>query len=92
MNIQSVRPEIVVGAANSKPGTKSVDNDTQTPGTVSDSYLPEQNEDLLEALRNQPNVRPEVLERAKQLVADSGYPPKDVIESIADTFLTSAGK
>lgn len=92
MNIQSVRPEIVVKAANSKPKSKSADNDTKNDGEVRDSYMPEQNENLMQALQNQPDVRPEVLERAKQLVSDPGYPPKDVINSIANALVTSAGK
>lgn len=92
MNIQSVRPEIVVEAAKSKPKTKSADNDTNRDGEVRDSYMPEHNENLMQALRNQPDVRPEVLDRAKQLAADPGYPPKDVINAIANTLVTSAGK
>jgi hypothetical protein len=92
MNIQSVRPEIVVEAANSKPKAKSANNDSQNDGEVRDSYMPEQNGNLMQALRNQPDVRPEILERAKQLVTDSGYPPKDVINAIANAIVTSTGK
>jgi hypothetical protein len=92
MNIQSVRPEIVVEAANSKPKTKSADGSSTNGEEVRDSYMPDQNENLMQALRSQPDVRPEVLERAKQLVTDSGYPPKDVIDSIANALVSGSGK
>ncbi|MDD5348989.1 MAG: hypothetical protein PHQ12_02140 [Chthoniobacteraceae bacterium] len=92
MNIQSVRPEIVVEAAKSKPKSKSVDNETQNADGVRDSYMPEQNDNLMQALRNQPDVRPEMLERAKQLAADPGYPPKDVIDAIANILVPATRK
>jgi len=92
MNIQSVRPEIVMEAAKSKPKSKTADNEPQSEGGVRDSYMPEQNENLMQALKSQPEVRPEMLERAKQLAEDPGYPPKDVIKAIANLFVPSARK
>lgn len=92
MNIQSVRPEIVVEAAKSKPKPKSVENETQNDEGVRDSYMPEQNDNLIQSLRSQPDVRPEVLERARQLVADPGYPPKDVINAIANILVPGTGR
>jgi hypothetical protein len=38
---------------------------------------------LLDKLKNQPDVRPEQVARAKGLVADLKYPPDDVLDRIA---------
>lgn len=92
MNIQSVRPEIVVEAARSKPKPKNVENEPQNEGGVRDSYMPEQNENLMQALRDQPDVRPEMLERAKRLAADADYPPKHAIKAIANLLVPGAEK
>jgi hypothetical protein len=92
MNIQSIRPEILVEATNSKSTNKSAESDTTTDEEVRDSYMPEQNESLLTALQNQPDVRPEVLNRAKQLAADPSYPSKDIINAIANAFVSNTGR
>lgn len=83
MNIQSVRPEIVAEAAKAKPKPKNTTTETQTEGGVSDSFIPMQNEGLMDALRNEPEIRPEVVERAKLLVADPDYPPKEILGEVA---------
>jgi uncharacterized membrane protein len=38
---------------------------------------------LREALNNAPEVRPEVVERAKKLSVDPNYPPRELIERLA---------
>lgn len=83
MNIQSVRPEIVAEAAKAKPKAKSANAESQSEGVVSDRYMPDQNENLMQALRNQPDVRSEVVDRAKILASDPEYPPREVIASVA---------
>jgi uncharacterized membrane protein len=38
---------------------------------------------LREALNNAPEIRPEVVERAKNLAVDPNYPPRELIERLA---------
>src|ERR1051326_2472459 len=40
-------------------------------------------------LQRQPEVRPEVVKRAGALAADPNYPPRDVIQSVAQQILNS---
>ena len=44
---------------------------------------------LRSALQRQPEIRPEVVERARALAADSNYPPRDVIRNVARQILNS---
>jgi hypothetical protein len=37
----------------------------------------------LDALRNQPEIRPEVVARGKELLNDPNYPSKEIVDSIA---------
>ena len=37
----------------------------------------------LDALRNQPDIRPEVVARGKELLNDPNYPSKEIVDSIA---------
>jgi hypothetical protein len=48
------------------------------------------NADFLKSeLARQPEVRPDVVARGKALAADSSYPPKSVISSVASQILNS---
>ena len=44
---------------------------------------------LREALAAQPEIRPEVVEKAKKLAVDANYPPRAIIEDIARLFVKS---
>jgi hypothetical protein len=44
---------------------------------------------LREELARQPEIRPEVVERAKALAADPGYPSADIIRRVGETILGS---
>jgi hypothetical protein len=44
---------------------------------------------LQTALKNQPEVRPDVVDRARALAADPAYPPADVIKHIAGKILAA---
>lgn len=37
----------------------------------------------LDALRNEPEIRPEVVARGKELLNDPNYPSKEIVDSIA---------
>ena len=45
---------------------------------------------MLDIIHNQPEIRPEVLAKAQQMVADPTYPPTNVIANLAKLFLNSA--
>jgi hypothetical protein len=44
---------------------------------------------LQAALERQPEIRPEVVERARALAADPNYPPREVIQHVAQQILHS---
>jgi uncharacterized membrane protein len=46
-------------------------------------------EALREALKNSPEIRPEVVEKGKQLAVDPNYPPRQLIESLAKLMVDS---
>ena len=48
------------------------------------------NEITKQALKNEPAVRPEVVERAKKLAADPNYPSPDILAKIAERFISYA--
>lgn len=84
MNIPSVKADGIVPAAKAKaPPAKT------SPATAAgDVFKPEQNEKLMNLLRSEPDARPEVVERARALVADASYPPADVLERVAREILS----
>jgi hypothetical protein len=45
---------------------------------------------LQAALRQQPEIRPEVVERARKLAVDPNYPPREIIMQLAKLFSASA--
>lgn len=44
---------------------------------------------LRAALENSPEVRPEVVERARRLAVDPNYPPRELIERLSKLILSS---
>ena len=55
-----------------------------------DNYSPTQSRQMLDNLNSQPDVRPEVLEKAKQMASDPNYPSADVLESVANLFVSES--
>ncbi len=41
-------------------------------------------QNLVEKLMNMPDVRPEMVERGKQLASDPDYPPEEVVNALAE--------
>ncbi len=41
------------------------------------------------ALERQPAIRPEVVERARALMADPGYPSREIIQRVAEQIVAS---
>ena len=60
--------------------------------TAADSFQPAQNERLVKMLQEQPDVRPEAVERAKNLANDPNYPGADAISKLANLFISDAGQ
>jgi hypothetical protein len=48
-----------------------------------------QTDSLNSALANSPEVRPEVVERAKRLAVDPNYPPRQIIEQLAKLVIAA---
>ncbi|MEO5959538.1 MAG: hypothetical protein ABIZ49_08075 [Opitutaceae bacterium] len=44
---------------------------------------------LRAALQRQPEIRPEVVERARALAVDPNYPPREVLQNVAQQILSS---
>jgi hypothetical protein len=91
MNIQGTRTEMAAQTAKSKQKAKKAATDLQSEAFDCDSYAAEQNEYLLQELRNQSDVRPAVLNRARQLVANPGYPSDEIIRTIARLLTQTSG-
>jgi hypothetical protein len=92
MNIRSVTTQAVP-----QPPQTNTPNSPNTPSTVgtdatADSYKPAQNESLVNMLQEQPDVRPEAVERAKNLADDPNYPGTGTIESLAKMFIANTGE
>lgn len=58
-------------------------------GPGSDQFTAGHSAALRSALQAQPEVRPEVVARAKALAADPNYPPRDVLEKVAGLIIAS---
>jgi hypothetical protein len=56
---------------------------------ASDSLSSQQTDMLREALASTPEVRPEVVQRGKELAASSSYPPRVIIENLAKMLAAS---
>lgn len=86
MNIQPLKTECVPVPA--KPKTQPA-----TPTQTSSPKEPLQStkhERLMEALRNEPEVRATEVERGKALAADPNYPSDDILGKLAEIFVNDA--
>lgn len=61
----------------------------RVPAERSDQLTTEKASLLKTALARQPEIRPEVVERARALAADPNYPPLEVIRHVAQQILVS---
>jgi hypothetical protein len=88
MKIDPVKTQSVA-----QPGkTRAREAKPETKQTARDSFKPEQKERLMTLLKSQPDVRPEVVERAKALAADPSYPSDKVIAKLAKMFIKDSAK
>ena len=64
---------------------------TQRPLAAASDHLSTANAAFLRTeLMRQPEIRPEVVERARALAADPNYPPRDVLKNVSAQILNSA--
>jgi hypothetical protein len=89
MKIQPAKMESVPVPAKAKPKAPA-------DAAVSDAQTDQlqlktgRNERMKQALMREPDVRPEVVERAKKLAADPNYPSSDILAKIAEKFIADA--
>lgn len=58
-------------------------------GPGSDRFSTEQSSALREALAAQPEIRPEVVARGKELAADPSYPSFDILRKVGEALIKS---
>lgn len=61
----------------------------QPRGPESDRFLPEHTEALRTGLARHPEIRPEVVERARALAADPSYPSPAILRRVGEIILGS---
>jgi len=94
MNIRSVQTEPATQAAQQvTPKTAQTAQQAQPVQTqvAADSFEPAQNSKLVNILQQEPDVRPDALERAKSLAADPNYPGADTVARLASLFIANPG-
>lgn len=89
MNIRSVTTEAVSQPLPASP--------PQFPATAAssagpDSFQPAQNEKLVNMLQEQPEVRPDAVERAKSMADDPNYPGAGAIAGLAKLLIADASE
>lgn len=91
MNIQPIKSEGVQAPA--KPKAQPARTAKSAASTApADNPKTARNERLMQALRNQPDVRPEEVERGKALAADPNYPGDEVLGKLAEMFVNDAAR
>ena len=89
MNIRPVKTDAVIQPASSRASKAPEPAKEQI---AADSFKAEQKDKLMTALHEQPEVRPEVVERAQRLAADPDYPSAEALEAVAKLFVRDAKK
>ena len=87
MNIQPVKTDAVQVPPKVRPKAARDATDAQP---ASEQKTVGRKERLVEALASEPAVRPEVLERAKELASDPDYPGPNVMAKLAARFIEDA--
>jgi len=88
MNIRSVKAEVVPQPLPTiAPKTSQA---APSEAAAGDTFQPAQKEQLVNMLQQQPDVRPEAVERAKSLAADPNYPSAKTIAGLAKLVISGA--
>jgi hypothetical protein len=86
MNIKPVQSDAVAQPLKAKVPAKAKASDETAPAAA-EARNAERKQLLLRALASEPDIRPEVIERAKALAADPNYPSDDVLTRLAARFI-----
>ncbi len=87
MNIQPVKTDAVQVPLKARPSsTPSVVESTGTPANENT----QRKERVVQALTSQPDVRPEMLERAREIASDPNYPGPNVFAKLAARMIRDA--
>ena len=92
MNIRSVKTEVVpqpLDTIASKTSQQQPPASAQA-ATAEDSFNPAQNAKLVNMLQQQPDIRPEALQRAQQLASDPNYPDNATLSKLASLFVSDS--
>lgn len=87
--------ETMIHSTSSSDRTARTDAVAQVPakpivrGPGSDQFSAGQSTALRAALAAHPEIRPDVVERAKALAADPGYPPREILQKVAGMIIAS---
>ena len=84
MNIQPLKTDAV--QAPPKTRSKAAPNEPESPDAAGQEKT-SRKERLAEALANEPSIRPEVLDRAKELASDPDYPGPNLLAKLAARFI-----
>ena len=87
MNIQPVKTDAVQVPSKARP--KSAPSVAEPSGGSANEKAGRK-ERLTEALANEPHVRPEVLDRARELASDPNYPGPNVFAKLAARLIRDA--
>jgi hypothetical protein len=90
MNIQPVKTDAVQVPSKTRP--KSAPGAAEPSGAPANETTASRNERLTEALAKEPDIRPEVLERARELASDPNYPGPNVFAKLAARLVQEAKK
>jgi hypothetical protein len=91
MNIRSVQAG-VVSQPPSQPASQAAAPQQDPAQAAGDTFQAAQKQTLVNMLQQQPDVRPDAVERAKALASNPNYPGLDTITSLAKLFIANPGE
>ena len=87
MNIHPVKSDAVQVPAKARPKAAPEATEAQP---AAEPAKTDRKARLVEALASEPSIRPEVLDRAKELLSDPDYPGPNVLAKLAARFIADA--
>lgn len=87
MNIQPVKTDAVQVPSKARPKSAPI---AAEPSGTSANENTERKDRLTEALANEPEIRPEMLERAREIASDPNYPGPNVFAKLATQIIRDA--
>ena len=91
MNITPVKPENISQVPKVR-FSRLKSEPSRTEKVAQDSIQTEPSDKLLNALRNEPDVRTDMVERGKLLAADTNYPPEETVAGLAKLLVQPTRK